>query len=703
MTLTPGTKLGPYDIIERLGAGGMGEVYKARDTRLSRLVAIKVSSERFTERFEREARAVAALNHPNVCQLYDVGPEYLVMEFVDGAPIRPVDSTRSLLDLATQIADGLAAAHAAGIVHRDLKPDNILVTQSGRVKILDFGLAREIAPSDATFAATEPGTVAGTVGYMSPEQARGDSNVGPQSDQFSLGIVLFELAGRRRPFERPSAAETMTAIIREDAPAVPATVPAPLRWIIERLLSKDAKDRYDSTQDLYRDLKQLPGRVSDTVPIAIAASAPSARRFRGWWWLVPGALAGFLAAALWPGPPAAAPRQVPFASDADVETMPAWSPKGDRIAYAADVNGTLQIFSKDVALRTTTQMTHQKDWCYWPAWSEDGAHIFFQSGGSLYSVAVAGGQPQRLLTGVSRAAISSDGRSLATIERGADGRAQLAFSTPIGAPLRVYAHPSLAAVALNELSSSIAFTQDGRALGLIADEAGRARFWKIPVTGGAPEVMTYAGTNFAPFVWIGNQRVAVASIGAGDTHLAVSDLGSGASYALTAGSAKDEYPALSPDGRTLAFSVVRPDMPSSRFRWTDRRRAKSWRRRDRPSRPRSRQTACISPTPRTAAAWRKSGCAIAWMDRSGRLWAGGNSRHPARCFSTLPCRPTARGSRSAAAPPRVHTRSGSRRWPGARRFVCGTILAAPFSGGRPGPRTATGSRTTPCSTARASF
>jgi TolB protein len=346
----------------------------------------------------------------------------------------------------------------------------------------------------------------------------------------------------------------MTAIIREDASPVPTTVPAPLRWIIERLLSKDAKDRYDSTQDLYRDLKQLSARVSDIVPITPAASAPSTRRLRGWWWLAPGALAGFLAAALWPGPPAAAPRQVPFASDADVETMPAWSPKGDRIAYAADVNGTLQIFSKDVALRTTTQMTHQKDWCYGPAWSEDGAHIFFQSGGSLYSVAVAGGQPQRLLTGVSRAAISSDGRSLATIERGADGRAQLAFSTPIGAPLRVYAHPSLAAVALNELSSSIAFTQDGRALGLIADEAGRARFWKIPVTGGAPEVMTYAGTNFAPFVWIGNQRVAVASIGAGDTHLAVSDLGSGASYALTAGSAKDEYPALSPDGRTLAFS-----------------------------------------------------------------------------------------------------------------------------------------------------
>jgi serine/threonine protein kinase len=140
MTLAAGTKLGPYEILAPIGAGGMGEVYRARDTRLGREVAIKVSPEQFSERFQREARAIAALNHPNICQFYDVGPNYLVMEYVEGTPIAPVDGARKLLDLAVQIADGLAAAHAANIVHRDLKPDNILVTRDGRVKILDFGL-----------------------------------------------------------------------------------------------------------------------------------------------------------------------------------------------------------------------------------------------------------------------------------------------------------------------------------------------------------------------------------------------------------------------------------------------------------------------------------------------------------------------------------------------------------------------------------
>src|SRR4051794_7379257 len=140
MSLSPGDRLGPYEILTQIGAGGMGEVYKARDTRLERVVAIKVSQQKFSDRFEREARAVAALNHPNICQLYDVGPDYLVMEFVEGAPVETAATPRRLLDIAMQVADGLAAAHAAGVIHRDLKPENILVSRDGRVKILDFGL-----------------------------------------------------------------------------------------------------------------------------------------------------------------------------------------------------------------------------------------------------------------------------------------------------------------------------------------------------------------------------------------------------------------------------------------------------------------------------------------------------------------------------------------------------------------------------------
>src|SRR5882757_5062949 len=172
MSLASGARLGPYEILSPIGAGGMGEVYKARDTRLDRTVAIKLSKEAFSERFEREARAVATLNHPNICQLYDVGSNYLVMEFVDGSPVAPVDTPRKMLDIAVQIADGMAAAHAAGIVHRDLKPDNILITREGRVKILDFGLAKaaltEAGSEDATrtIFTTDPGSVVGTIAYM---------------------------------------------------------------------------------------------------------------------------------------------------------------------------------------------------------------------------------------------------------------------------------------------------------------------------------------------------------------------------------------------------------------------------------------------------------------------------------------------------------------------------------------------------------
>ena len=239
MPLSTGDMVGPFEIVAPLGSGGMGQVWKARDTRLDRIVAIKTSKTEFSERFATEARAVAALNHPNIGQLYDLGklPDgggYLVMEYVDGAPIAPVDSPRKLLDLAIQVADGLAAAHAAGFTHRDLKPENVLVTapqsvHPGRVKILDFGLVKQAASnSDATettAALTNPGTVLGTVAYMSPEQARGQ-DVDARSDQFSFGLLVHELAAGKRTFARPTAAETMAAIIRDEAEPLSPSVPA---------------------------------------------------------------------------------------------------------------------------------------------------------------------------------------------------------------------------------------------------------------------------------------------------------------------------------------------------------------------------------------------------------------------------------------------------------------------------------------------
>jgi hypothetical protein len=383
MLLSAGNKQGPYKILTPLGAGGMGEVYKARDTRLDRLVAIKISKERFSERFEREARAVAALNHPNICQLHDVGPNYFVMEYVDGSPVAPTDNPRKLLDIGIQIADGLSAAHASGFVHRDLKPDNILVTREGRAKILDFGLARQPAPaadSDATqTVSTNPGTILGTVAYMSPEQARGQ-HLDHRSDQFSFGLVLYEMAAGKRAFRRPSGPETMAAIIRDDPDPLPPNVAAPIRWVVQRCLAKDPAERYDSTRDLYQEMRLAREHLSD----AIAIAAPRQPRRKSVWItamaIAAALIIGFAAAAFWPLLPPEPPRVIPFATESELQAMPRWSPKSDRIAYAASVGGLLQIYTKSLGSSTPTQITHEKESCVNPFWSSDGTRIYYLTG-----------------------------------------------------------------------------------------------------------------------------------------------------------------------------------------------------------------------------------------------------------------------------------------------------------------------------------
>ena len=291
MTIGAGSRLGPYEVVAPLGAGGMGEVYRAKDTKLGREVAIKVLPAAVAQdparrqRFEQEARSASALNHPNILTIHDIaeadGALYIAMELVDGRTLRELLaageplSTRRLLDLAVQVAEGLAKAHSAGIVHRDLKPENLMVSKDGYVKILDFGLAKLTEPaalSDASVlptavaAPTEPGTVMGTAGYMSPEQASGQP-VDYRSDQFSLGAILYEMATGKRAFQRKTGAETLTAIIREEpeplAQAAPKA-PAPVRWIVERLLAKDPEERYASTKDFARDLKSLRDHLSET-------------------------------------------------------------------------------------------------------------------------------------------------------------------------------------------------------------------------------------------------------------------------------------------------------------------------------------------------------------------------------------------------------------------------------------------------------
>jgi serine/threonine protein kinase len=308
MPLAAGSLLGPHEILSPLGQGGMGEVYRARDTRLGREVAIKILPPAFASdpqrlrQLEHEARSASALNHPNIVTIYEVGQEgstfYIAMELVEGSSLRELALAgqvplRRLLSISAQAADGLAKAHGAGIVHRDLKPENLMVSNDGFVKILDFGLAKLVriqpeAHSDDSTASHDElaGGVVGTVGYMSPEQAAGKT-IDFRSDQFALGAVLYELATGARAFRRETPIQTLAAILEDEPEPLAsrnASLPAPFRWIVERCLSKDPEERYGSTRDLAKDLAALRDNLSEKseTPGARAPNLPVPRtRFVG--------------------------------------------------------------------------------------------------------------------------------------------------------------------------------------------------------------------------------------------------------------------------------------------------------------------------------------------------------------------------------------------------------------------------------------
>jgi eukaryotic-like serine/threonine-protein kinase len=258
MPLSPGDKLGPYEILAIIGAGGMGEVWKARDTRLNRTVALKKLKGDHSVRFGQEARAVAALNHPHICQIFDVGPDYLVLEFIEGSPLRGPLGTERALALALEIADALEAAHKRGILHRDLKPANVLVTENG-AKLLDFGLAKLTSETDAT--QTVEGAVLGTAAYMSPEQAQGKTG-DERSDIFSFGALLYEVLSGRRAFSGGSMLQTLNAVVT----AEPVPFESPLYPIVKRCLAKDPLERFQSAGELKAALAQISPKAANPAP-----------------------------------------------------------------------------------------------------------------------------------------------------------------------------------------------------------------------------------------------------------------------------------------------------------------------------------------------------------------------------------------------------------------------------------------------------
>jgi DNA-binding beta-propeller fold protein YncE len=494
MALNPGTKLGPYEIVAPLGAGGMGEVYRATDTRLGRDVAVKVLPASVAKdadrlrRFELEAKTVATLNHPNILGLHDIGTyegaPFLVSELLEGETLREkIDAgpipTRRTVEYALGIAQGLAAAHARGVVHRDLKPENVFLTRDGRVKILDFGLAKLVREEHnlesaltLTSPTTMPGMVMGTIGYMSPEQVKGQPS-DERSDIFSFGAVLYEILTGTRAFKKDTTVETMTAILKEEPPELTETGwqgPIGLQRILTRCLEKSPERRFQSASDLAFAIEALSGTGTGASPSIAAAAIADTGKSRRWIWLVAGALAsaavgGAIAWSLQPGPkPVSTFLRMSFERATLIRGR--FSADGKTLVYSGIVSDGVPdtyVIREDyptsvpaglhgamvLAISRLDQMAVLVRPHFWAQ---------YQWGGTLATVPVGGSAPRELLENVYDADWSPDGKELAVIDRGGDkwrvqypiGKVLLATDnwlsdirvSPDGKQVAIFRHPS---------------------------------------------------------------------------------------------------------------------------------------------------------------------------------------------------------------------------------------------------------------------
>ncbi len=602
MALAPGSRLGPYEILTPLGAGGMGEVYRARDARLLREVAIKVlpaalaaDAERL-KRFEREARSASSLNHPNIVTIYDIGTadsvSYIAMELVRGEPLRSVLAegglpVRRLLQIGAQIADGLATAHASGIVHRDLKPENVMVTEDGLVKILDFGLAKLTQPEESGAAAamaptvsgaTEEGIILGTVGYMSPEQAVGGS-LDYRSDQFSLGSILYEMATGRRAFQRGSVPQTLTAIIQEEPGPIAASnpkIPAPVRWVIERCLAKRARDRYASTEDLARDLATLRDRLSEAASVAgILPAVPAPARWRPLW--VTAAVVAILAVATWRLARSAASWQNPL-EGARFSRLTDWegseldaaiSADGKFVTFLSDRDGFFDAWVGQVGSGNFLNLTKGQ----FPdllneeirnvGFSDDDAHVWIRVSrkspfGALrkmdvWFVPTMGGPARPFLAEGTLAVWSPD-------------RSRIVYHTPDpGDPLFVAdrngANPKRLFINKPGIHDHYpAWSPDGRFIYFVRGipTTYDMDIWRIPSTGGEPERLTNHHALVAYPAWLDARTLIYTATSDAGSSLSVMDLEKRIPHRVSFG--LEEYISVSAtsDGRRLVGTVANP-------------------------------------------------------------------------------------------------------------------------------------------------
>jgi len=584
MPLEPGVRLGAYEVVARLGAGAMGEVYRARDSRLGREVAIKILPAEFAfdpdrrRRFEQESRAASALCHPNIVIVFDVGEQdgvsYIVSELVDGESLRdliergPV-SLRKTIDTGAQIADGLAAAHAAGVVHRDLKPENVMLTRDGRPKILDFGLARyqPATPASGTMTMTQPGMVMGTAGYMSPEQVTG-APADARSDIFSLGIILHEMLGGKLPFARATMVETMSAILRDDPPELPATLPPAVQQAIVHCLEKEPARRFQSANDLAFNLRAIaPGSsTSGTVmkapprprrkpPVATIAAVSFAT-------LAAAAMA-FVLARPPRGPDLAAYRFTPLATDAQPQGGAAWSPDGQNVAYVRNIAGAPdQVLVRSLSSPVPAVVASANG----PrslSWSPDGARVYFAAEGGIWSVSRGGGEKQVVLKGdYYCATLSPDGKAMAvwlTVGDPNQSEPKVWISSPPGSAPRKY-EPVVVQSSGSFTPVYLRFSPDGKQILLSLTRGGHPHLWLLPYPdGGKPkEILAgfLAGGEVPDISWMPDSRhfvMAFKRVSDAAQQIWLADSRKETAEPLTAAEVDRGGPAVSPDGTRIAF------------------------------------------------------------------------------------------------------------------------------------------------------
>ncbi len=518
-----GQTISHFQILEKVGEGGMGVVYKARDTHLERDVAIKVlppdkvaDAER-RRRFAQEARAASALSHPNIVTIYDIdnadGVYFIAMEYVAGKTLDRLIGRKGLpldaaLGYAVQIADALARAHGAGIVHRDLKPANVMVTDDGLVKILDFGLAKlrePAAPGDAATLTAGPtearitgeGRIVGTVAYMSPEQAQGKP-VDARSDIFSFGSMLFEMLTGRRPFAGETAMSVLAAILNREPAALSegaAPLPAEVERMVARCLRKDPQRRWQNMSDLKVALQDLKEESdSGTLSASLAAAVKPAKR--GWIYGA-AALAVVAAAALawWllrrPTAPAAFPMER-LTFEAGAVGFPAISPDGKLLVYSSDRDGPLNLYVRQINSQQVIRLTNQEAADWLPDFSPDGSKIVFRSerdGGGIYEMDALGGPQRRIADGGWFSRFSPDGGTIAYIVTPAlTYRGKLYLIAATGGTPKPF-QPGFLVAPVGPIHSPPAWSPDGQYIlfdGLRQGEPRSRDWWVAPVAGGDP-------------------------------------------------------------------------------------------------------------------------------------------------------------------------------------------------------------------------